>query len=327
MAGGNRRMTRRMGRALLVALSWLGLLSNVSLAQDREAEILDETSPFQVLDDGQRLVTWGLVIPARRVLVPAKVEGILDQLELTPGTVVKAGDLIGELESRQARSAVNEATTTARSATQKVAVATAALEQSRLDWELAESDLARAKQSRERVADSVSDAELAKREFDVRRAAIEVELRQATLAADEAELELAEIRIANREAELADHRLVAPFDATVTQLIARPGQWCDRGDPILELIDTSHASLRLFVPAAWARLEPRQISARVWVDDQPSDMEVSVEFVAPEIDRVRQVVAVQLRLADERLIPGERVRVEVVRSEVTDNESTEDRTR
>lgn len=325
MDGGNRSprlsiselsaMQRLVHRSMAI-VALLGCL----LLCTCESTVAQETPSAQAADanglsEPNEIQVGGIVAPVRRIYVPARVEGIVESISVRLGEQVDEGAVLVSFERRKAEISLREAELTRAAAEQRRAAAESGVAQSRIDLQIAEDDLERGKQSRERLADSVSDAELERRELIVARAQAEIELQQATLLAESSALELSGVRVEARQDDLADHALMAPFRGTVAKIAVTEGQWCAMGAPIVELIDNEHLFVRLFTPQDWASVPLEAIEVELRNEDGAIAGEVSIDHRSPEIDPVRQVVEWRLIVRSSALIVGQRVSVVLRKSE------------
>ncbi len=212
---------------------------------------------------------------------------------------------------------------------------------------VAKNELSRAVQARSQFADSVSQSEIdglrlshEQRMLEVRQASLERQLdalqlqseqeveRTFQLAIQRARIEL-EVAIANarisameielgrhqhRLAELAvdQHRVVAPWNGTVTKQFLHQGEWVKRGEPVVRLIRLDRLRAEGY---AGADLVPHLQSASTVKlnvdlgDGRATQREGEVVFVSSELDPVNQERAfwVEFENPDRIVLPGMRL--------------------
>lgn len=160
-----------------------------------------------------------VVRPSLFVQLPSLSPGIIKSVNVREGQIVRAGDLLIQLDDRvaQARLEVASVRTTL----------TGAVERAKVDKRLAEERLERL----QRVVNSGAGRayELKEAEGAVDQAAATIRQQQDLLDAAEAERQLA-------EAQLEELKIVAPFDGLVTRIHRKTGAV----DPSLVLIDIAN---------------------------------------------------------------------------------------
>jgi RND family efflux transporter MFP subunit len=171
----------------------------------------------------------GVVRPARKAVLSFAREGIIRALP-KEGRMVRKGELLASLDERRAQNSVNMAHV-GRNA------AHAALREAIHDRDVQKGLVSE---------DIVTEEGYRNLEFKVEFAEIKVK---------EAETRLAAARL-----DRADCRLEAPFDGVVSRLQAQEAEWIDRGQPVMELGDTTHLELSTDIPLALtANLKPGQV--------------------------------------------------------------------
>lgn len=265
---GPRWALRLLGAAALVAVAWLAwrplrnAVDRVRLPTVRVAAVV-EASPVRAAAF-RGTAANGHVVAARRAALSTDIPGRIVELNVTEGSVVRAGDVVARLFAddyaaaaararadvaaasaavARARAAADAADATLRRARRDAEAAAARLGEARAAARLAEADLGRT----ERL---VEDAVLAERELDAARATAQVaaarsdaaaaELAAARSAVDDAsarkrltssDWELARAQAAAAEAAAEEARAVlektvvrAPFDGVVVLKDAEVGE-------------------------------------------------------------------------------------------------------
>ncbi len=295
-ASGGTRTTLIVG--LLSSLVWLLPTSWSPAAQDREA---GERTPAEV-------EVPGLVAPRRRAAISSQVAGTIERVEVAVGTRVRAGDRLIAFDAADAELDLQAARAMLGAALARASASKASAEKARIGVLLAEGDLERARRSREQVADSVTDAELERRETLAVQARIEAEIAQATHETAERETNGAEVAVRRAEKQVDRHRLVAPFDGVVTRVAAVDGEMREAGTVLFEVIDDSERRVDLLAPETLFPIDSDRLHGRVMIGNEA--LEGVIVERAPEIDPVHGSFRLRLALpADDRLAIGSRVQV------------------
>ncbi len=226
--GAARRAARVVAAALLLVVSGRSAFgqghgpSQVEVAPVIEREVAPTI----------RLV--GTVRPRMRSTVAAAVAGLVAEMAVDEGDVVKKGDLLCRLFDAPRRFAVAEAEA-------RVAELKAQLVVERADYGKAkfESDRTEALWKLQRSTDKERNDTQA--DLDAAQGRVS----QATSAVDAAQA------VVDRLAyELTRTRVQAPFDGVVTKKETEVGAWVDQGGPVVTLLDLSTVRVRVNVPEA-----------------------------------------------------------------------------
>lgn len=169
------------------------------------------------------------------VEIPAQKEGVLTELTVIEGSVVKAGDKIAVIDDLEARAAV-EVAKFAQEAAEKRAkdniearFATKSAEVAKKDWDR---DIAANLQS----PGAVPEIEVTQKKLMFEKSQLQIEKAEndQILASLDAKTKQAERAAA--EVALKKRSIFAPFDGEVVKLHREKSEWVNPGDPILTLM-------------------------------------------------------------------------------------------
>ena len=193
--------TSRRPLGLAVGLVVAGLLLIAAwqtgfLNRPRQVEVVRVKlqRPTQIAAETPLLTASGYLVPRRKAVVSAKIQGRLAELHVDEGSRIQKGEVIAELENANTE---------------------ASLERARAQLERAEAELAEA-QRKLGVATNLADKQIGTRDA-VAAAASGVRLAKATLRQAHAEVALA-------DAQLDNTVIYAPFDGTVVRKMAEVGE-------------------------------------------------------------------------------------------------------
>lgn len=246
-------------------------------------------------------------IEATEIDVATKLPGRLNEVLVSEGEFVQAGDVLARMDVASLTAQRNEATARLAQAQQGVASAHAqvalresdlraaqaqvTLRESELDAarrRLARStDLARDGASsqqeldddRARVNSTEAALAAARAQVDASRAATEAARTQVTSA--ESQVEAVEATIDRIDADLDDATLRAPRAGRVQFRIAQPGEVLGAGGRVLNLVDVSDVYMTFFLPEAVAGRVAMGSEARIQLDAAPDlVIPASVGFVS-----------------------------------------------
>lgn len=244
------------------------------------------------------LVAEEIVIPTALIKlidhaeIAAPEAGVIAELAIQEGDLVPRGELIARLDDTDA--ALGE-----QRAQREVEIAAAeaenraGIQSAEADLRIAESDLARARESQQKFARSVSPAEMERYELAVRQGMLAVEQAEHEHAVARLNLKLkqAELEMATRFT--GRRRIVAPFEGTVVQVYHRPGEWLEPGMKIVRLVRTDRLRVEGFlaVEQVGSPLVGRPVTLILpGRDGHQQTARGQVTFVSPEVDPVNRQV-------------------------------------
>lgn len=216
--------------------------------------------------------------------IPALQEGPVKQLLVAEGDQVTVDQPLIQIDAQLALHRKNKA-----EVEKKVALKQSAnrseLVLSEAEIKVANANLQRALASRQRFPDTPSQAEVDELELKVAQAKQHRE--KATHEAQLAELalELATQNLVSAELEFQRHSIKSPIQGTVTEMIARQGDWVRAGQMLARVIriDRLKAEGRLPYRPDQKEIAGREVVFRV-EGDQSQVFPAKIVFVSPEVD-------------------------------------------
>ncbi|PIQ56283.1 MAG: hypothetical protein COW02_01375 [Comamonadaceae bacterium CG12_big_fil_rev_8_21_14_0_65_59_15] len=108
------------------------------------------------------------------------------------------------------------------------------------------------------------------------------------------------------ERDRLQRHITAPINGVVTKVIPQVGEWAKAGDPMLHLVDTSVAILRLAVPHNLANALKVGAQQLIRLESGSSVAEVTgqIKFVSPVADPASGLVQVEVNFSN----PGRRIK-------------------
>jgi multidrug efflux pump subunit AcrA (membrane-fusion protein) len=186
-----------------------------------------------------------LVKAKSEVEIPAQKEGMLIELSVLEGSVVKEGDKIAVIDDREAQAQVDVSTYALNAANQK-AVDTIEERFAAKSAEVAKVDLERDVEANRRQPGAVPEIEISQKRLMLEKSTLQIEKAQndriiAKLDAKTKEAELGAAKVA-----LEKRSIFAPFSGEVVKLQREKSEWVNPGDPILTLMrfDVLYAEAR-----------------------------------------------------------------------------------
>ena len=279
---------KRFFTAACLALAWHGFAP----AADDDALTIDK-------------VQLTLIAQAE---VAAREAGMLAEVSAVEGQLVAEDDLMARIEDNDAILARNRARIeldiAAAEATNDLAVRFA-----KKATEVAEAELRRSLESRDRYKKSVSDTEIDRLRLAAEQHALEIEQAQHELmvAGLTRTLKENELRIAERDVERRG--IKAPIAGVVAQVFRRAGEWVEPGEPVIRVlrVDRLRAEAFVNVRQVTSDLEGRRVTLTVDLSNDPkAEFTGKIVFVSPEVNPVNGEVRVWAEIdnRDRLLRPG-----------------------
>jgi RND family efflux transporter MFP subunit len=249
-----------------------------------------------------------LVTLIEQVEVPARESGVLERIECREGQILKAGQLLAQIDDADQRLLEQKARLELEIA-RKEAQNDVDIRLAKKTLLLARNEVRRAQESIDRFKKSVTDSELEQRRLEADRAELSQEQ-----AEHDFELVLLTERLKENELAIAMRNLerraiAAPIDGMVVQIKRRKGEWVEPGEPVLRMLRIDRLRVEGFVRTQDLLVDLNGRPATLSVD-LPGRMGVTfdgeVVFVSPEIDPVNGQVRVWAEFENRDLLlqPG-----------------------
>lgn len=193
--------------------------------------------------------------------VAARIDGILDSIELSEGTRVRRGDPIGYLVNDRAKLEAAKA---------KIAA------ESQAGIRSAESEL-RYQYSKLKRMDSLNRLQPGATPQEEREEQeAQVAIAQAKLIAAQEDQRLSKAEYDIRKRVLDDHTIEAPFDGVIVERLAKPGQSVNVNEPVVRLVNLD--KLRVFAYVPYEKVSGLR---------EGDEIEIEPSFSAPGKERKR----------------------------------------
>jgi len=200
----------------------------------------------------EKIIRTGDIAPNAQVTIFSKVQGWVGKINVREGDLVKTGQVLVTLDSREAEAAVAQAQASleAGRARLKQVQATSEetvqsqIQQTKANMELAQADLKRAQELQEKNFIARQQLDEARMKYNVAKANYDLALnsiRQKTwendIALAEAQVNQAKATLELNKAQLANLIILSPMNGGITKRYVDPGTMVKDTTPILTLMD------------------------------------------------------------------------------------------
>ena len=213
------------------------VLVSAAMAQDEARPV--EVGEVRRAAEKQVLEMTGSVTARRQARLSARTAGLVEQLKVDAGDVVKEGDVLMQLDAELAKLAV-----------EKVVA----------DREQAELEQAEARRLEEEVRDLARSGAFSRSEATTR---------VTNLRLKSSALSRSQVMEKEQRAILERHQLVAPFDGVISRKMAEEGEWVATGTPVVELVETKGLRMDVQVPQEWVSRLKGKPAVSVTLDAYP----------------------------------------------------------
>ena len=242
-------------------------------------------------------------------VVAAEVVGVLEEVIVSEGVEVKAGQLLAKIDHEAIRIKLKQLRTQLEMARRKqendidrrVAVK---------NREVAANEYQRALTANARVANTYPLNEIDRLKLIAERAALEVERSVHAIELAGLEVAVAQSEYEQSEELLRRHAVLSPMAGVVVAVEKHRGEWVEPGVELFRIIRTDRLRVEGFVDAAVADgLIGRTAKVQLRRRGETIEVEGKVVFVSPDVNPVNSVARVFLEVdnGDGRLRPGLRV--------------------
>lgn len=226
----------------------------------------------------------GVLTPWKVCRVACAESGLVQELHVTPGTVVKAGDRLGSLDTDQQRLLVMMATINSRS--------TGKIDSARAEVDLYQRKLAAIEAGRKNNFTTQSELE---------RAEVDLRISQGRLANELDQLKVEQLNLQKLQAQLDQRTVISPINGTVVRIFKEVGEFVAPTAPeIMEIVDTSKLRATFFLSADEVLRLKALAAVRIELDGQTA-MQADLEYVAPIADGESGLIEVRLIIANPSL--------------------------
>jgi RND family efflux transporter MFP subunit len=301
------------GSALVLTRAGAGEAKDVAGTPDSRSQVPVVTTPASTMEFMRSVVVAGDVAAVKYALVSARVPGTLDEVLVSEGDEVRAGEtVLFRTDSVNLAKAVELARREEEVAVCAVRETRADLKRLTAIHEQAETDVARYRRLAKTGA--ATDHQLERMETQYREAAATLEHAHAVIDLALARQSQAASRLKIAEKDLSDSTVLAPIDGRVVERLREPGEMAGAGSPVLRVENHEVLELTAFIPEEYyGEVVPgtTPVRARVGKADLGS---LPLTFRAPIVHSTLRNFEVKVTVAHPPadLVPGRRADLNLV---------------
>jgi HlyD family secretion protein len=322
----NQMETGRWARTLVVLLSAGMFLSGCAAKGAVEASPTvtvqvdaAEKGPIQ-----RKIVTDAVLYPRDQAAIVSKIASSIKKWNVDKGSHVKAGQLLGELESSDLAGAAQKSQ---GGLTQAEATYQMQLQKTAQDLKFAKQSLDSAQKFYDGRAALYKEGAVSAKDLDDANVALSSAKNTNDLAQKQFDLKVADGALnaakgdsANAEATWGYSKIISPIDGVVTDRPYYAGETPAAGTPVITVMDLSQIVARAHVAQTEAASLKVGDPATITIPGQPTIVKGKVSLVSPAVDANSTTVEVWVQAPNPKgsLRPGTSVHVAMVAETVKD---------
>jgi len=268
------------------------LMASLSLGQTTAEPIRIDAAVLTLLDQRE---------------APAIEAGVLSEMNVKELQRVKAGDVLGTVDVRDAQLGY-EFALAARDDAKEKATNNAKVELAKQEVKLAEVEEKRVTDRAARFPDSVSDEEVEKKKLEADKARAELvnaEFEFRTAGYEHAKAE-AELKIAQRK--LDRHRILSPIDGVVISIQRRQGEWVQPGENVVRVLKLDALKAEAFVDSREVHADVIGRTVKFRLTESTTEYTGVIRYISPEANIADGLTRIWAEIDNShgKLTPGQR---------------------
>lgn len=294
-----------------------------------QVPLVDAASVTQGLIE-EKISRTGDIAPSAQVTIYSKVQGWVGKINVREGDLVKTGQVLVTLDTREAEATVAqaEASLEASKARLKQARATAEetvqsqIQQTKANLELADADLKRAQElheknfiARQQLDEFRTKYNVAKANYDLALNSIRQRTWENDIALAEAQVNQARATLELNKAQLANLIILSPMNGGITKRFVDPGTMVKDTTPILTLMGLTEMKMVVnVIEREFIYLQKGQ-AVKITVTALPDRVfSGRIEVITPALELQSRTAEIQISIPNPGLVlkPGMFGRAEIL---------------
>lgn len=246
-------------------------------------------------------------IEATEVDIATKFAGRLQSVRVREGDMVRAGQVVAQMDVADLNAQLAEAKARLRQAEESQRYAQAVVTQRRSELKYARTELQRMQKLG--VQGHVSRESIDRSETSASSAAAALRAAQAQVISAGAGVKAAQATVQRIQISIADSQLKSPIGGRVLYRLAQPGEVLGAGGKVLTVLDISDVYMTIFLPTSQAGRVTVGSDARIILDTAPHYViPAKVSFVAAKAQFTPKTV--ETRSEREKLMFRVKIRID-----------------
>jgi HlyD family secretion protein len=316
----------QLARALAVLLA-AGILFSGCKSQQADETTPTVTVQVDSAEKGpiqRKVVTDAVLYPRDQAAIVPKIPSSIKKWNVDKGSHVKAGQLLGELESSDLAGAAQKSQ---GGLTQAEATYQMTVQKSAQDLKFAKQSLDSAQKFYDGRSALYKEGAVSAKDLDDASVALSAAKNTYDLTQKQYDLKVAEGAVnaakgdtANADATLAYSKIISPIDGVITDRPYYPGETPAAGTPVITVMDLSQIVARAHVAQTEAASLKVGDPATITIPGQPTIVKGKVSLVSPAVDPNSTTVEIWVQAPNPKgsLRPGTSVHVAMVAETVKD---------
>jgi macrolide-specific efflux system membrane fusion protein len=267
-------------------------------------------------------VSRATVLLDRQVEIPAQEVGVLATIKVKPGSAIKAGETLAELDSTEAQLALVRAQID-HSIAKETANSDVEIQAAMKSRDVSEADLKRSQLAVDRIKNAVSETQLDRLKLSVERAELAIQQAELVQRTSKLKMKLTQNDIDQANRVIDRHIIKSSLTGIVDQVNRQPGEWVKPGDAVFRVLQLDRLRCEGFVSASLLQgnMTGRKVKITVFLDEeQERSLEVigKLVFIGSEINSIKGDVRIRAEFDNPklRIRPGMTAKMEILPREL-----------
>ncbi|MFO1066116.1 MAG: HlyD family efflux transporter periplasmic adaptor subunit [Pirellulales bacterium] len=273
----------------IAAASVCGALSVPAFGQGTGAGVQPAvTAQPQAVTQGAYTISGesAIINCIHKLAIAAQADGLIEELNVDEGSIVKKGDLLLKIDDRLARAELGVASKEAEAA-EAQAKQDANLLFAKKAAEVSDAEYEEWKDLYERNAASYQ--EVRRKMLEAQKARLGIRVSEVDHQKDQLTAEVAKEKVNAAKVQLDLRNVFSPYDGIIVERLRDQGEWVKAGEPVLRLVHLNEMRVEARVNLkqkgiSTIQLQNAPITITVMIGDKPLVRKAHIQFVSPEVE-------------------------------------------
>lgn len=248
------------------------------------------------------------------VEVPVEQAGVLAELNIREGSIVKQNQILGRMKDAELKIQVERAKLQLQMA-KLTAESRVDIEYAKKSFEVAAAEVNRSEQANQRVANSIPLSRVEKQRLERERTRLQLQQAERDFRVVDLQAKLSEVDVRLTQAALDKTEIRAPSSGMIVSVNSEAGEWVQPGQTLAKIVAIDRLRLEGFVSAEQSlRLKSgAAVTVNFPTAWSPHPLPGKIAFIHPEANPVNLNVSVWIEIENpnRKLMPGLRGQIEI----------------